>query len=99
VSLDAVRSTVDRAPALDTPAFARAARNALAQAVLAEALARTQPAPPAHDPPLAALRERVGDEVAAHLAAVYAGGDGWTSHAIDALEPLHALARGRTGTA
>jgi hypothetical protein len=93
VSLAALRSAVDRAPALDAPAFARAARNALAQAVLAEAITHTEDPPPSHEPPLDAVRARVGDELAAHLAAVYAGGDGWTTHAIDALEPLHALTR------
>ena len=39
------------------------------------------------------LRERFGPELAAELAAVYAGGPDWTTHAIDALEPLHALTR------
>jgi hypothetical protein len=93
VSLDALRATVDRAAVLETPAFARAARNALAEAVLAEAMTHAADPPPAHDPPLDAVRARVGDDLAEHLAAVYAGGAGWTSHAIDALEPLHALVR------
>jgi hypothetical protein len=35
---------------------------------------------------------RVGPELAEQLAVVYDGGAGWTSHAIDALAPLHALA-------
>ena len=51
------------------------------------------PAPPERPPPVESLRERLGPELAAELAAVYAGGPDWTTHAIDALEPLHALAR------
>ena len=49
-------------------------------------------APPEREPPLDELAGRVGQALAAELAAVYDGGAGWTSHAIDALEPLHALA-------
>jgi hypothetical protein len=93
MSLAAVRAAIDAAPATDAATLARAARNALAQAVLAEALAHESPAPPDHAPPLSELRERLGPELAGELAAVYAGGADWTSHAIDALEPLHALAR------
>jgi hypothetical protein len=39
------------------------------------------------------VHERVGPELAAELLTVYEGGDDWTRHAIDALEPLHALTR------
>jgi hypothetical protein len=49
-------------------------------------------APTDHEAPLDELRDRVGPELAAELAAVYTGAAGWTSHAIDAIEPLHALA-------
>jgi hypothetical protein len=51
------------------------------------------PPPPSPPPPLADLRERLGDELAEQLASVYEGGPGWVGHAVDALEPLHALAR------
>jgi hypothetical protein len=91
MSLEPVRQALDAAPSTDTATLARAARNAIAQAVLAEALSPEAPTPA--EPPVAALRERFGPELAEKLAAVYAGGRGWTAHAIDALEPLHALAR------
>ena len=93
MSLAAVRAALDAAPSADTATLARRARNALAQAVLAEALSHELPAPPARRPPVESLRERLGPELAAELAAVYAGGPDWTTHAIDALEPLHALTR------
>ena len=93
MSLAAVRAAIDAAPSEDTPTLARRARNALAQAVLAESLAHAAPPPPDRQPPLDALRDRLGPDLAAELAAVYAGGPDWTTHAIDALEPLHALAR------
>ena len=92
MSLADVRAALDTAPTADTAALARRARNEIAKAVVAEALAHETP-PPA-DPPVDALRERFGPELATELAAVYAGGPDWTSHAIDALEPLHALTRG-----
>jgi|GEM_PF-3704149 hypothetical protein len=97
MSLEAVavdlRAAIESAPELDAAAFARRARNAIAQAVIAAAFAAEESlAPPEHEPPLDALTGRVGSELAAELAMVYDGGAGWTSHAIDALEPLHALA-------
>ena len=92
MSLAAVRAALDAAPSEDTATLARRTRNALAQAVLAEAFSHE--APVAAAPPLSLLRERFGPELAEELAAVYAGGPDWTTHAIDALEPLHALARG-----
>ncbi len=92
MSLEGVRRALDDAPAADTAALARATRNAIAQAVLAEAFSHEPPEPA--EPPLTSLRERFGPELAEELAAVYAGGADWTTHAIDALEPLHALARG-----
>jgi hypothetical protein len=94
MSLAAVRAALDAAPSADTVTLARRTRNALAQAVLAEALAHEPPAPAEHLPPLEALRDHLGPELAADLAAVYAGGPDWTAHAIDALEPLHELVRG-----
>jgi hypothetical protein len=93
MSLDGIRDAIDEAPRSETPAFARRVRNAIAQAVLAEALAHERPLPPRHDPPVDALADRVGPELAAELVAVYTGGADWTTHAIDALEPLHDLSR------
>ena len=93
MSLAAVRAALDAAASEDTATLARSARNALAQAVLAEALAHEPPSAAERPPPLESLRDRLGPELAAELAVVYAGGPGWTAHAIDALEPLHALAR------
>jgi len=93
MSLAAVRAALDAAPSEDTATLARRARNALAQAVLAEAFSHQAPAPPERLPPVESLRERLGPELAAELAVVYAGGPDWTTHAIDALEPLHALTR------
>jgi hypothetical protein len=93
MSLAAVRAALDAAPSEDTATLARRARNALAQAVLAEAFSHEPAPPPERLPPVESLRERLGPELAAELAAVYAGGPDWTTHAIDALEPLHALAR------
>jgi hypothetical protein len=88
-----LRAAIESAPELDAAAFARRTRNAIAQAVLAAAFAVDEElAPPEREPPLDELAGRVGQALAAELAAVYDGGAGWTSHAIDALEPLHALA-------
>jgi hypothetical protein len=90
---DDLRAAIESAPDLDAAEFARRARNAIAQAVLAAAFAVDETlAPPTHRPPLDELRGQVGPELAAELAAVYDGALGWTSHAIDALQPLHALA-------
>ncbi len=93
MSLVAVRAALDAAPSADTATLARRTRNALAEAVLAEAFTHEPPTPAEHLPPLASLRRHLGPELAADLAAVYAGGPDWTAHAIDALEPLHALTR------
>jgi hypothetical protein len=93
VSLDGVRAAIDSAPRSDTATFARQTRNAIAQAVVVAALSAESPSPPRHAPPEAELRERVGPELAAELLKVYAGDADWTSRAIDALEPLHALTR------
>ena len=93
MALDGIRLALDEAAATDTAAFARRARNELAKAVLAEALAPGDAAPPLHDLQVAPVVQRVGPELAAHLARVYAGDADWTSHAIDALQPLDALAR------
>ncbi len=93
VSLAALRAAIDAAPVTDAATLARRTRNAIAQAVLAESIAHEAPEPPEHDPPVAELRARLGAQLAEELAAVYAGGADWTSHAIDVLEPLHALAR------
>jgi hypothetical protein len=93
VSLDRIRAAIDSAAGADTATAARQIRNAVAQAVLEAGLSHEQPAPPEHSPPVRELRERVGNELADELATIYAGGPGWTSRAIDVLEPLHALAR------
>jgi hypothetical protein len=97
VSLEAaavdLRAAIESAPELDAAEFARRTRNAIAQAVLAAAFAAEENfAPPEREPPLDEVSGRVGPELAAELAVVYDGGAGWTSHAIDALAPLHALA-------
>jgi hypothetical protein len=89
-----LRAAIDSATELDSAAFARRTRNAIAQAVVAAAIAAQDTLMPAdHGAPIEELRGRVGPELAAELAAVYEGGAGWTSHAIDALEPLHSLVR------
>jgi len=94
VTLEAVRETIDACAGTDPAVFARRTRNALATAILAESLAHSSPPPPAHPAPVDELRTTVGDELSAELAAIYEGSDDWTSRAIDALEPLHAIARG-----
>jgi len=91
VSLQAIREAIDTCAESDTATFARQTRNAIARAIVAEAMAHEAPAAAEHPPP--DLRPVVGPELADTLAALYAGGDDWTSRAIDALEPLHALAR------
>ena len=91
MSLEAVRDAIDTCPQSEPAAFARRTRNALAQAILASALARETAGPPRHAAPVDDLRRCVGDELGTLLAEIYAGGDDWTSRAIDALPPLHAL--------
>jgi hypothetical protein len=96
VSTDALRplrDTVDTAAAGDRAAFARAARNAVAQAILAAALAQdTSATLPEHEPPEAEVRDLLGPEVGDALNELYRGGDDWTSRAIDLLAPLNELA-------
>jgi hypothetical protein len=97
------RAAVDAAPSVDAATFARRTRNAIAQLVLAAAAPsagpRTGPVEGVWGnrelPPAArrALRAHVGDDLARELVALYDGGEGWTSRAIDVLEPLHSLAR------
>ena len=90
---DDLRAAIESASDLDAAAFARRARNAIAQAVVAAAFDADETlAPATQRPPIEELRGRVGPDLAAELAAVYDGAPGWTSHAIDALQPLHALA-------
>ncbi len=93
-----LRAAIQAAPELERSAFARRTRNAIAQAVIAASLASEEALdPPEQGAPVEELRERVGPALAAELAAIYDGGAGWTSRAIDALEPLHALAAGDAG--
>jgi hypothetical protein len=88
-----LRNTVDAAVASDRAAFARAARNAVAQAILAAALATNADAGrPEHEPPAAEMRDLLGPDVGDALTELYRGGDDWTSRAIDLLAPLNELA-------
>jgi hypothetical protein len=92
-ALRSFRDTVDNAPASDRAAFARAARNAVAQAILAAALAPDATAgQPEHDPPVDDVRNLLGPQLGDALTELYRGGDDWTSRAIDLLEPLNELA-------
>jgi hypothetical protein len=89
VTLDAVRDAIDACGETDTALFARRTRNAIAMAIVAR-----EPVPPARrSAPVEQLAQKVGDELGDVLAEVYEGGPEWTSRAIDALEPLHRLAR------
>ena len=91
-----LRDTVDAAVASDRAEFARAARNAVAQAILAAALAPgADPGRPEHEPPAKEVRDLLGPDVGDALTELYHGGDDWTSRAIDLLEPLNALAHAR----
>ena len=91
-----LRATVDAAVASDRAAFARAARNAVAQAILAAALTPDAGAgQPEHEPPEVEVRDLLGPDVGDALTALYRGGDDWTSRAIDLLEPLNELAHTR----
>jgi hypothetical protein len=96
VSPDALRSfrdAVDNAPVGERAAFARAARNAVAQAILAAALAPDAAAgQPEHDPPADEVRDLLGADLGDALAELYRGGDDWTSRAIDLLQPLNEVA-------
>jgi hypothetical protein len=91
-----LRDTVDAAGTSDRAAFARAARNAVAQAILAAALAPdTGVGRPEHEPPAAEVRDLLGPDIGDALTELYRGGDDWTSRAIDLLEPLNELAHAR----
>jgi hypothetical protein len=96
VSTDALgpfRETIDGVSLAERAAFARAARNAVAGAILAAALAPDATAGrPEHEPPEAEIRELLGSDLGAELVALYRGGDDWTSRAIDVLAPLNDLA-------
>jgi hypothetical protein len=88
------RAAVDAAPTVDAATFARRTRNAIAQLVLAAAFARDHDVgKPERPAPAADVSALVGNELASELVALYNGGDGWTSRAIDVLEPLHTLTR------
>lgn len=93
MTLHAVREAIDSCADCEPSVFARRTRNALAAAILAESLAHADPEPAQREPPVAALRDRLGGDLGDSLAAIYAGQADWSSRAIDALEPLHALAR------
>jgi putative heme iron utilization protein len=92
MSLDAVRETIDATLDDDAAVFARRTRNALAQAILAEAMTHRDERPPERAAPRERLRERAGADLGDALAEIYAGTGDWTSRAIDALEPLNAMA-------
>ena len=88
-----LRDAVDAAVVSDRAAFARAARNAVAQAILAAALTPDAGVGRAeHEPPVTEVRDLLGPDLGDALTALYRGGDDWTSRAIDLLEPLNALA-------
>lgn len=96
MSTDALRpfrDAIDGVSLGERAAFARTARNAVAKAIMAAALAPDAAvAPPDREPPEAEMAALLGADVGAELAALYRGGDGWTSRAIDLLEPLNELA-------
>ncbi len=91
-----LRDTVDAAVASDRAGFARAARNAVAQAILAAAVAPgADPGRPEHEPPAKEVRDLLGPDVGDALTELYRGGADWTSRTIDLLEPLNVLAHAR----
>jgi hypothetical protein len=92
-AFEAVREAIDGAAYAERAEFARATRNAIAQAILAAAFAPLSPGPPEHEPSEADLRRLVGPELAVALTDLYRGDGDWTSRAIDVLEPLHEQAR------
>jgi hypothetical protein len=92
--LDAIRAAIDEAPRSEPGELARRTRNAIARGVVAAAFSSATPAPPEHEAPTVDLREQLGDDLTDRLLAVYAGGDGWLTQAIDALGPLHEVALG-----
>jgi hypothetical protein len=91
------RAAIDAAAETDRATFARRARNALARAVLASAFGHeTGVDAPTEPAPFDEVRAHVGDELASDLVELYeelAVRAGWTTQAIDVLEPLHALSR------
>ena len=92
-ALQPFRDTIDGLGTSGRAAFARAARNAVAGAILTASLATDAGrSRPEHEPPEAEIRELLGADLGDALAALYRGGEGWTSRAIDLLEPLNALA-------
>jgi hypothetical protein len=99
VSIDALRplrDAVDQVAVRDRAAFARATRNAVAQAILAAALTPESPVGrPEHEPPVDEVRELLGPELGDAVNDLYRGGEDWTSRAIDLLEPLNELAHAR----
>ncbi|HEY8647035.1 MAG TPA: hypothetical protein VIL77_14290 [Gaiellaceae bacterium] len=88
-----LRAAVDAAGERDRAAFAREARNAVAQAILAAALTPDSPCRRAErEPPEAKISELLGPDLGGELAELYRGGADWTSRAIDLLEPLNHVA-------
>ena len=80
----------------DRSAYARATRNAVAQAILAAALtSESSVGQPEHEPPVDEVRELLGPELGDAVTDLYRGGEDWTSRAIDLLEPLNELAHAR----
>jgi len=96
--LGQLRDAVDRATDRDAVAFARATRNAVALAILAAAMTPGgTTAQDGREPQEARFFELLGDSLGSEVAAVYRGGEGWTSRAIDLLEPLNRIAQARAG--
>ena len=93
-ALQPFRDTVDGVGACGRASFARAARNAVASAIITASLApEAGSSRPEHEPPEAEIMELLGADRGGALTALYRGGEGWTGRAIDLLEPLNALAR------
>jgi hypothetical protein len=101
VATDALRpfrETIDAASLEGRASFARAARNAVAQTILAAALAADTAetaVPPEHEPRQAEITALLGPHLGAELVALYRCGDDWASRAIDLLAPLNEAARAR----
>jgi len=91
------RAAIGAAGETDRTTFARRTRNALARAVLASAFGtETAVDAPAEPAPFDDVRAHVGDELASDLVELYeelAVRAGWTTQAIDVLEPLHEITR------
>jgi len=87
------RDAIDGASLDERAAFARTARNAVARAILAASLAADETTTaPEREPPEADVESLLGPDLGAELAALYRGGQGWPSRAIDLLAPLNELA-------